>query len=192
MARSKSTTRFKTKIFHPSDDIFYIKPAGKDTNQDVGYGFFTKQPFQKGDMVLRQSSGIIKKLAELTKFDLCYTTQVASDSFLCNAQPDTTAWQKDNYINHHCNPNTMVVIKKENQQPHPFLIARRAIATDEEITFDYSTTMKNDPSDDMICLCSDKHCRGTIKNFRCLPQDIKKKYIAEGAVPDFVLTNQAS
>lgn len=60
------------------------------------------------------------------------------------------------------------------------------ITSEEEITFDYSTSIDQD-SWTMNCRCGSKNCRGVIGEFRLLPNEIQTKYIRLGIVPEYVL-----
>lgn len=82
-------------------------------------------------------------------------------------------------VNHSCNPNAGIIGKMT-------LIAIRSIRKNEEITFDYSTTMYNDPSR-MKCSCNERNCRHIIREFRTLPGKTKQRYIKLGIVPKWLL-----
>jgi hypothetical protein len=64
------------------------------------------------------------------------------------------------------------------------LVALRDIEAGEEVTWDYSTTMFEDDWE-IECLCGAYNCRGRIREFRYLPDDIKRKYISFGIVPEY-------
>jgi|TARA_B100000959_G_C14813039_1_gene554639 hypothetical protein len=86
------------------------------------------------------------------------------------------------YLNHHCNPNTRVVLQVESlnkevhyvplftriqgsltsvtiANPHPVLIATRTIGAGEEITFDYETT-ETELAAPFKCACHGRWIRG--------------------------------
>lgn len=93
-------------------------------------------------------------------------------------------------INHSCNPNAGIRKEKE-------LFALRNIKKDEEIFYDYSTTMWEDPVKikkylglslwQMNCQCGESNCRKVIGQFYDLPKSVQNKYLASGAVPQFIL-----
>ena len=58
-------------------------------------------------------------------------------------------------VNHSCNPNSGIIGSAT-------LIAIKNIKKDEEICFDYSTTMYDDPTK-MKCECGERNCRHVIK-----------------------------
>jgi len=81
-------------------------------------------------------------------------------------------------LNHSCDPNAGI---KNNRE----LVALQNIKKDEEISFDYSTTMDEDAWT-MKCRCGSKNCRGVIKDFKYLPSDLQRKYLLLGIVQNFI------
>lgn len=90
----------------------------------------------------------------------------------------------DDFLNHSCDPNSGVKINGKKV----FLIAIKEIKKNEEITWDYSTTMDEDDWE-MNCNCGSKSCRGRIRDFKYLPSDIQKKYLDLGIVPEYIQKN---
>ncbi len=88
----------------------------------------------------------------------------------------------DDFINHSCNPNCGLIVNDTKVT----LIAITQIRKDEEISFDYSTTMDEDDWE-MDCLCEDKECRKRIRDFKYLPKEVQDKYIKLGIVPKFII-----
>lgn len=88
----------------------------------------------------------------------------------------------DDYVNHSCDPNSGLVINNINV----ILIAIRNIKKLEEITWDYSTTIDEDEWE-MDCNCRSNICRGRIGDFKYLPEDIQRRYIKLGIVPNYIL-----
>ena len=82
-------------------------------------------------------------------------------------------------VNHSCNPNSGIMGRMT-------LIAIRKIKKGEEICFDYSTTMYDDPSR-MRCNCGARECRHVIREFKYLPESTKEKYIELKIVPKWLL-----
>jgi len=60
----------------------------------------------------------------------------------------------------------------------------------EEIAYDYSITMLDDPWE-MACRCGSRACRKLVREFRFLPPEVRKRYIGLGIVPDYVLRGLA-
>ena len=63
---------------------------------------------------------------------------------------DSVGWH---LANHSCNPNAIIDAKRDN-----YLVARRDIAPDQEITFDYGW----ERFEPMPCRCGEEHCSGNI------------------------------
>ena len=92
------------------------------------------------------------------------------------------------WFNHSCEPNAGVRGLSE-------LFAIRPIQEGEEITYDYSTTVGIDRPGSwllangdwkMKCNCHSENCRGDIGTFTTIPQNTFERYIALGALPDFI------
>jgi hypothetical protein len=86
----------------------------------------------------------------------------------------------DDLINHSCEPNAAVLI--ENKKA--VLFSLRNISVGEEVTYDYSLQMYNEPWT-MNCLCGAKSCRHIIKEYRYLPKRLKYYYLELGFVPAY-------
>ncbi len=79
--------------------------------------------------------------------------------FTLNSRYDidgNVAWNKARLINHSCDPNCEVNII----QGRIWVLAKRAIAADEELTYDYGFNM--DSWQDHVCLCGTSKCQGYI------------------------------
>jgi SET domain-containing protein len=87
----------------------------------------------------------------------------------------------DDCVNHSCDPNSGLVISGTDVR----LYALRDIAAGEQITFDYSTTMDEDDFE-FDCLCGSEICRGRVRDFKHLPEGLKRKYLALGVVPGYL------
>lgn len=88
----------------------------------------------------------------------------------------------DDLINHSCNPNGGLVYRDGRIE----FIAIRDIRKGEELSFDYSTTMDEDCWE-MDCLCGEENCRGKVRDFKHLPQELQEKYIALGVVMPYIV-----
>lgn len=91
-------------------------------------------------------------------------------------------------FNHSCKPNSYIRGKSE-------LVALRNIPTNEEITYDYSTTMNDNEAKiknegfaiwSCACNCGSSSCRGVIDQFKTLPRKIRSYYLDNGLGPDFI------
>ena len=87
-----------------------------------------------------------------------------------------------NFLNHSCNPNSGFKIVKGTAK----LVSIRNIHKDEEITYDYATTITKDEFWRMKCNCASKNCRHVIGPFSYLPAKIRNRYIKLGIVPKYV------
>lgn len=90
----------------------------------------------------------------------------------------------DDLVNHSCQPNAGVW----HQGKYVYLVAIESIEAEDEISFDYSTTMAKDDWS-MKCLCGKRQCREVIGNFKNLPPEVKSWYIQAGVVPEYVLSS---
>ena len=86
----------------------------------------------------------------------------------------------DDCVNHCCDPNSGLVINGTDVR----LVALRIISPGEQITFDYSTTMDEDDFE-FDCLCQSPLCRGRIRDFKHLPEFLRRKYLGLGIVPEY-------
>jgi hypothetical protein len=88
--------------------------------------------------------------------------------------------QADDFVNHSCQPNAGMRIEATDVR----LVAIRDIATGEQITFDYSTTMDEDDFE-FDCLCGSPVCRGRVGDFKHLPASLRQHYDQLGIVPKY-------
>lgn len=102
----------------------------------------------------------------------CMAIQIGPDLYIDTQPPGV-------WVNHSCDPNCG--IKADRQ-----LTALRAIRDEEEICFDYSTTME-EASFTMECLCGAPSCRGVVRDFSTLPPALRRKYLSQGIVMSFIL-----
>lgn len=111
--------------------------------------------------------------------DSPYILQIGNNKFL------GPSGDKDDYVNHSCNPNCGLHIVG----PRAFLISLHKIIKDTEVTFDYSTT-SNDTLDEwkMECNCSDYNCRKLISGYQYLHKDIKARYEKLGMIPKYLIS----
>jgi hypothetical protein len=88
--------------------------------------------------------------------------QVARDLYVGpDSGPDDLPDDPGDFMNHSCNPNCRIVVNL----PSIHLVAQRDISAGEEITYDYGSTMHNDPWE-MKCNCGAPECRGVIRESR--------------------------
>ena len=66
------------------------------------------------------------------------------------------------HVNHHCLPNTKVVVEHGDLLMMPYLVAIKDIQIGEQITFDYEST-ETEMSEPFKCNCHGKWIRGKQK-----------------------------
>jgi uncharacterized protein len=136
-----------------------------------GLGVFAGQPIAEGTTVL-VFGGPLLHLAEIGDFSHCL--QVGHDRFLGESSGI------DDLVNHSCNPNCGVVHVPGG---HAELKAIRNIETGEEVAYDYSTCMRDEPA--MTCACGSASCRRRIQAFVTLEPRLRARYLRLGIVPEF-------
>ncbi len=155
------------------------KPRTKNKNRkiyiadtDVGLGVFAKKLIKKDEKILKFSGPIIN-CSQITgeKALHGYPIQIEDNKYIDTQKPGVL-------VNHSCNPNAGIKNDK-------ILIAIKNIYIDEEIRFDYSTTMDEDDWT-MKCKCRQKNCRKIIKDFKYLPKRTQEKYLKLCVVQNFV------
>lgn len=147
----------------------------------AGKAVFANRDIKKGDFLI-EFKGEKFKLSEIPKIvtpeDDRYV-QVGRDLYF------GPTGNFDDYTNHSCDPNCGLFFEKG----HINLRAIRDIKKDEEITWDYSTTMDEDLWE-ADCLCGSKNCRGRIRDFKWLPKSVKERYVKLGIVPDYIIEKE--
>lgn len=100
----------------------------------------------------------------------------------------------DDLVNHSCEPNLGLfpmrnAVGEARGTGHDlgglYLVARKNIAVGEELSFDYSTSMVDEPWD-MDCACGETTCRGKIANFLDTPSSVQDGYARAGFLPEHV------
>lgn len=72
-----------------------------------------------------------------------------------------------------------------------YLLSIRDIEEGEELSFDYSTSMVDEPWS-MECACGDALCRGHIANFLDMPDSVQQYYAGLGCLPEHVWATAAA
>jgi hypothetical protein len=138
----------------------------------LGRGLFAKRAFLRGEEIFVLKGTVINFKQAQAKGDAeANPVQIGDDEYLDVLPPGM-------YLNHSCNPNAGIIHDR-------VLIALRDIAADEEVCIDYSTTMEEN-SWTMACRCDDVDCRGIITDFRLIPEEMQRKYLALGIVQGFI------
>jgi hypothetical protein len=140
---------------------------------DIGRGVFAKRPIKNGEAILKFSGPIITTADKITEEKTLhgYPLQIRNNKYIDIKSPGVL-------VNHSCNPNAGIKNDK-------ILIAIKNICIDEEIRYDYSTTMDEDDWT-MKCKCHQKNCRKIVKDFKYLPKTMREKYLKLGIVQKFI------
>jgi len=87
----------------------------------------------------------------------------------------------DDLVNHSCDPNCGLW----QSGGDTFLLSLREIAAGAELSFDYSTSMVDEPWS-MECACGERACRGVVGNFLDTPPATQAYYAGMGTLPAHV------
>jgi SET domain-containing protein len=140
---------------------------------DVGLGVFANRLIACGEVIL-EIDGPLISFAETKRRGAreCMALQIGVNRYIDTQPPGV-------FVNHSCEPNCGI---RQNR----FLAALRSIRAGEEIRYDYSTTME-EQSYTMDCLCGVPACRRVVRDFSTLPRPLRRKYIRQGIVMDFIV-----
>jgi hypothetical protein len=137
-----------------------------------GLGVFAAAPIREGEEILRFSGPLIDLPAALALGERqCDPLQIGAGRYMAIGAPGVL-------VNHSCAPNAGIV-------GDCILIALRDIAGGEEIFYDYSTTIDDDPWT-LACQCGDASCRSTVGEFRELPAERRLRYLRLQVVQGFI------
>lgn len=126
----------------------------------IGFGVRSRRQFSPGDVVM-VFHGPVHPPEKVQDFDLCL--QLSPTEFM------DSAGDIDDYVNHSCNPNTVLAVKPfSDEQTLHCLAATRPIRPGDAITFDYSITMSGGYWK-MKCACGSEHCRQVVDDLTVLP-----------------------
>lgn len=132
----------------------------RGTAEGKGNGVFATRAHQQGETVM---VGVIER--RLTG-NTAHATQVGRSEWvqLAGLGP---------MVNHSCDPNCGI---RMNSGGAPDLVARRAIALGEEITFDYAMRNYSVEQFPARCRCGASLCRGSVTGWKDLPLERKAAY----------------
>jgi hypothetical protein len=149
-----------------SNDTIYIEEC------DVGLGVFARRPIRAGEIILAFGGPVID-FAETKRRGPweCMPLQFGPNQYFDTQPPGI-------FVNHSCDPNAGVCRDRD-------LVALRDIGKDEEIRFDYSTTME-EHSYTMQCLCGATECRKLVEDFSALPEALQARHLIQGTVMSFI------
>ena len=142
----------------------------------LGKAVFAAQPFAQGETLLRFSGRRGRGVATPSHGAQDRHVQIGPDEYL------GPSGRVDDLINHSCQPNTGVHFDAGGAMS---LVALRPIGMGEEISWDYSTTLK-DSDWRMACDCRAPECRGVIGNFSTLPAERQRWFIERGLIAPYL------
>jgi hypothetical protein len=118
----------------------------------------------------------------------CFTRETCPDfSEAIQVGVDSWMWSSgglDDLVNHSCDPN--LGIYQQFKEGGTFLISLKEIAAGEELSFDYSTSMVDEPWDLEGCLCGTAKCRKLVGNFLDMDKETQQYYAALDVLPAHV------
>ena len=127
----------------------YVSPKLDVRNTDnKGYGLFTREPIQKGELLLVMGGDIVNP-EQLAKLDHTFSIQVEENLYIA-----PIGLQKAYRINHSCEPTAAPIGQVT-------FVALRDIAADEEVCYDYAMT-DGTPYDEFECHCGSVYCRSKV------------------------------
>jgi len=139
---------------------------------DLDNGLFAARDFAPREQIVRFKGRIITLAEALAKGDhQGNPLQIGQEIYLDIEAPAV-------FANHSCDPNAGIINDRQ-------LVALRPITRGQEIRYDYSTTMWEGMWT-MRCKCGASACRGTIRDFPELPEDVQEYYLREGIVQKFI------
>ena len=146
---------------------FYI------TDSPLGFAAFALRDIRKGELICTFSGRPLTYEESIAKGkDESFSLQVSEKSYIFLDAPGK-------YINHSCEPNCGIFAGLT-------LIAVKDITANQQITYDYSTTMM-ERHWEMPCSCGSRNCRGLVTDFDLLPAHLQASYIRMGIVQPFIL-----
>ena len=146
-------------------------------NNHLGKGVYSKVGFKKGEQIIEFSGELVQKKS-IPKNIPCekdYYMQIDLDFYL------GPSGKADDYINHSCKPNSGLIFTDKEI----YLIAIKDIKKNEEITWDYSTTLLNNEWT-MNCECNEMVCRKIINGFNQLDKQLQDFYISLNIVAPYI------
>lgn len=126
----------------------------------AGKGIFVDEQVKKGQKILKFDGPIISWDEAIAKGRENHVVPVGEDTYVDIYEPESL-------VNHSCDPST-------GFSDPTTLIALRDLDKGDEITFDYSLVTADGWT--MECHCGAKNCRGTVSDYKDLPEEVKTRY----------------
>mgnify|MGYP001987150495 CR=1 FL=1 len=106
------------------NDFIIIQAPDEGVDNHRGRGLYAKKKFSVGNIVLLLEGNYLP-----------YPTKTSIQV----RNKHIESWE-GGHVNHHCNPNTKVIVEHGDLIMMPYLVALKNIEIGDEITFDYETT----------------------------------------------------
>lgn len=157
--------------FKPSSNLFRVEET------HLGKAVFAASPFAEGDTLLEFTGRRFRvdQIPSLMRGSEDRFVQVTPDHYM------GPSGRLDDLVNHSCMPNAGLRFTEQGV----FLVAVRAIEMGEEVSWDYSTTLK-ESNWHMICQCRTPECRRVIGNFDSLDADRQEFFRARNLVAPYL------
>ena len=172
--RSLGVRRGGLRIFdryRSSNNLFRVG------DNHLGKAVFAAAPFAEGDLLLEFTGERLPadRVPSLMHGHSDRFVQVTPDHYM------GPSGRLDDLVNHSCAPNAGLRFTSDGV----FLIAVRPIAPGEELTWDYSTTLRAS-NWRMLCQCKAPECRRVIGNFETLDSERQAWFRARNLVPPYL------
>lgn len=145
----------------------------------IGKGLFAARPIKKGGLVWRMNGvegcphtleEVMNAPEELKNFYLHYGYQTGESEFTSPRSLDYMKEDLSSYMNHSCDPTIQII--------DPDLwIARRDVAIDEELTYDYAQSEVHFSRLPHGCLCGTALCRGKVTKDDYRLPELRRRYL---------------
>jgi uncharacterized protein len=127
-----------------------------------GRGVFAARTIEPAELVW-DYAGEVRWIKNIHPDLWRYCFQIDYDRYVV-PQEGSAGW----FMNHSCEPNCVIMGDTR-------VVAHRRIDAGEEVTFDYSTNVGWEGFS-MVCACGSKGCRGNVRSYGHLPEDLKGRY----------------
>lgn len=138
-----------------TESFGYISPKVevRTAPEKGGFAVFALEALEKDEIICVWTGWVAtyEQMMALSPAEKSHTVQIDEGLYLASFSPDE---EPADYINHSCNPNAGI-------RGQISLVAMRAIAAGEEITFDYAMA-DSTPYDEFPCACGAPTCRGQV------------------------------
>jgi hypothetical protein len=172
--RSLGTRRgglFVFDRYRPSNNLFRVG------ENHLGKAVFAATEFAEGDVLLEFTGQRLRadQVPSRLRGRGDRFVQVTPDQYM------GPSGRLDDLVNHNCAPNAGLRFADDGV----FLVAIRAIAPGEEISWDYSTTLR-ESNWHMLCQCKAPECRRVIGNFETLDAERQAWFRARNLVAPYL------